>query len=84
MRCFSSSLDSNFPNLEVTRPSTILRFFGTKRSGEKSPERASSYPKKTIDLELIEHNLRDRLISAFGVSPAQGISPAEVYRNSHI
>jgi len=46
--------------------------------------RASSYPKKTIDLELIEHNLRDRLISAFGVSPAQGISPAEVYRNSHI
>src|SRR5690606_2900051 len=46
MRRFRSSLLSSSPSLVVTRPSTTNLFFGRKRSGLKSPERASSYSRK--------------------------------------
>src|SRR5207245_5737104 len=41
IRRLSASLDSSSPTLVVTRPSTTVLPLGTKRSGEKSPERAS-------------------------------------------
>src|SRR5262249_24900568 len=40
-RRLRSSVFSSVPTLDVTRPSTTRTCFGTWRSGEKSPERAS-------------------------------------------
>src|SRR4051794_22890157 len=46
IRRLSSSLDSSSPRLVVTRPSTTVLPLGTKRSGSKPPERASSHSMK--------------------------------------
>ena len=46
MRRLSSSLVSSSPRLVVTRPSTTSLPLGTKRSGSKPPERASSHSMK--------------------------------------
>ena len=46
MRRLRSSLASSSPRLVVTRPSTTSFPEGTKRSGSKPPERASSYSRK--------------------------------------
>src|SRR5450830_1431468 len=46
MRRLSSSLDSSRPLFEVTRPSTTVLPFGTKRSGSKPPARSLSYSRK--------------------------------------
>src|SRR5205085_7023934 len=46
MRRLSSSLDSSLPDFEVTRPSTTVLPFGTKRSGSKPPARSESYSMK--------------------------------------
>src|SRR5258707_12353346 len=42
MRRLSSSLDSSVPDFEVTRPSTTVLFFGTKRSGSNPPARSEA------------------------------------------
>ena len=46
MRRLSSSLLSSVPLLEVTRPSTTVLSFGTRRSGSKPPARSESYSMK--------------------------------------
>src|SRR6202007_2437130 len=46
MRRFRSSFFSSAPFLVVTRPRTTVLPLGTKRSGSKPPERASSYSRK--------------------------------------
>src|SRR5207249_367297 len=45
-RRLRSSFDSSAPTFELTMPRTTRTCFGTKRSGEKSPERASSNSRK--------------------------------------
>src|SRR2546426_1117336 len=68
MRRFSSSFDSSFGFLVLTRPSTTFLFFGTKRRGSKPPARSVSYSRKNPSTAVPPNT-----VSATGSYPPEAI-----------